>query len=499
MKDLVSMTNPDILPSTTKKDVTNVESKEIQNMEYPEFHSDIETESDDEGVPELEEEEVPRWRQLLPDHKDVKNLKRVKKKKKKKKVKKEKETKIEIPIDRPTIKCVRPGCTQEKVLAKGTTVFDYSGTNFHAVDEIIKRQPPNFSGTDLEGKLRHLTEWTTNGRPTVVCFYVPWSGPCALQIPIFHDKALKHPVPVIPPGGVDFILCSCDHIGTFDKSGYDLIHQFHKNHGMHASNLIHMVISKDTIHKVHQYGVEYFPHLCLINKDGAVLANYDAFNWDLVIKAEIFSRVAIEKRTLNMTEFHTAWQLMGNPRLKNWDLKIKWKEIMIKKWKATAISEANKVDKDELDLKIELEENTNKSDIPLMEAAGQKIKTKFQSAVFKLLVIGRFLRSQNKVKELHIIHDSEEKVENLNEKEIDWFELESKCTLDGFDIHQMLDLPLPGSRPSPKYKIDKNTSSYYREIDRHREFWECHGCSTHNKDMLTDACVMCGLVRGSPG
>eukprot|EP00941_MAST-03F_sp_MAST-3F-sp1_P001928 g1928.t1 len=463
------------------KTLTSVEEKS-ENSTQPDFGFDLEPDSD-EGVPQLEEEEIPKWRAIMPvstNNDFTKLLRKARKKKKKKKKKDIKVEKVIVRRDLPSISPLQAGCTSENILACGTTTFDYSGAKHHAPEEIIGRQPPNFSGFDLDGKLRNLTDWTTNGRPTVLCFYVPWSGPCQLQVPLVEKQAHKYPVPVIPPGGVDFVICSCDHIGAFDKNPVDLIKEFHTNYNLTAPNLTNMTISKDSLHKIHQYGVQYFPHLCLINKDGVVLANFSDFNWDLVTKAEIFANITREKRFMNMKEFHLAWQMMGYAAMTDWYLKVKWKEIMLQKWENQAKQAAEKaiiVAEQEAELERHQVENENSS---MSEQKRQKIvrksiKKRLRNTLNKLATVG-WLRRQIEAKEKETSTSTSSEDDDTDRKEArkeetNWIELDSEGWLDGLDISQMLNLPMPETKLPKKFRVDSNTDTYLKEVDRHREYW----------------------------
>lgn len=441
-------------------------------------NSDVDHVDSDDGVPKLEAEEVPKWRAIMPaaESADFRKLLRKKHKKAKKKEKKKKKAKPKAIL--PPIIVSRSGCTREDVLAAGTSTFDYSGTKYHASAEILGRQPPNFSGTDVSNKLRHLTDWTTNGRPTVVCFYVPWSGPCQMQVPELEKRAHKYPIPVIPPGGVDFILCSCDHVGTFDKDGLSMVQEFHKRHKLSAPNVTNMVISEDSAHKIHQYGVEYFPHLCLINKDGVVLSNYSGFVWDLVTKASIFAEVARDARTLDRNQFHTAWQMLGYAPLTDWYLKIKWLELMKGKWERRA-AEAEQKKQEERRKIMLLQVGKLGSDSDNDHPGGD-----FEDA-----------DAAEWAGEEAVTKRAPDKTMNEQDANARWLELDSEGLLEGLDIHQMLDLAMPTTKLKKRHPIDAATKSYYDEIDRHRTFWECPGCSTQNKNMEAFACIMCGIPR----
>jgi hypothetical protein len=471
-------------------------------------NSDIENDSDD-GVPKLMEEEIPKWRAIMPVADMSDDFKKLVRRKHKKVKKRERAAKKKERPILPPIRMVRAGTTPEAVLASGRSVFDYSGTKHHSTDVIVGRQPPNFSGIDMEGRLRHLTEWTTNGRPTVICFYVPWSGPCAMQVPELDRHAKQFPVPVIPPGGVDFVLCSCDHAGTFDKGGLDLVREFNKVHGLSAPNVTHMVIEKDSTHKVHQYGVEYFPHLTLVHKDGVVLANYANFSWDLVTKAAVFSEVAREDRTLDRDQFQAVRQMLGYAPLSDWYLKIEWMRVMRSKWESRARADAAKAAAEAEAAKLQAGGGGSSHDGDGDDGDGKSLGDRLRAARTKLSALtalragatsdangvaeaaaGAAQNSEGTERARALVLVD---LEEMDDKR--WIALDDRGLLDGFDILQMLAYDLPTTKLKEPTPVDPVTLSYYKEIDKHRRFWECEVCEHRNQDMKAFACAMCGIKK----
>ena len=39
---------------------------------------------------------------------------------------------------------------------------------------------PNLTCKTTDGRVSNLARYFQNGKPTLLCFYVPWSGPCRL-------------------------------------------------------------------------------------------------------------------------------------------------------------------------------------------------------------------------------------------------------------------------------------------------------------------------------
>ncbi len=206
---------------------------------------------------------------------------------------------VENEEDRPPeverIRVFYPGhCFDEDL---GMTRSNREATKiFPNPKDLIKNKSasPNLSCLRLDNTVTSTAEWFQNGKPTVLCFYVPWSGPCQLAA-VEMEKQYD-----LYGGQLNFVLINVDYNGTVTETAIEVSKKFGKAHGI--SKINHIVMDETSKYRLGLYGVTFFPHFTVVSTArtrNQILINYDDFEWEIVRRLSACTKETVASRSAN--------------------------------------------------------------------------------------------------------------------------------------------------------------------------------------------------------
>ena len=153
---------------------------------------------------------------------------------------------------------------------------------------------PNLNCLTLDEKITSLGPYFQNGKPTLLLFYVPWSGPCRLAAKEFERKYEEY------GGNINFVLVNVDSRGTIMKSAVEISRAFADDNNI--ENVRHLVLEEDAKMRLALYGVSFFPHFAIVGSTAVrnqLLLNFDHFDWEAVRRLNATTKETIASRSAN--------------------------------------------------------------------------------------------------------------------------------------------------------------------------------------------------------
>eukprot|EP00939_MAST-03C_sp_MAST-3C-sp1_P001477 g1477.t1 len=205
---------------------------------------------------------------------------------------------FEIPeIQR--IECVIPGhCNIPEIGIAKMGETNVAKISLRSAEDILDSNAtaPNISCLTLEGRVTSLGQYFQNGKPTLVCFYVPWSGPCSLAAVEMENHFSEY------GGAINFVLVNVDYRGTIMKNALEVSKTFSEEHKL--KKITHLVMEEDAKMRLGLYGAEYFPHFSIVGSTAVrnrVLLNFDNFDWEAVRRMNALTKETVASRSANST------------------------------------------------------------------------------------------------------------------------------------------------------------------------------------------------------
>jgi hypothetical protein len=157
-----------------------------------------------------------------------------------------------------------------------------------------KAAAPNLSTKHLDGSVSSTSEYFQNGKPTVICFYVPWSGPSQLAAVEMEKQYDAY------GGSVNLVLINVDYNGTVTERATEVSVAFAKTHKI--SKIHHVVMDETSKYRLGMYGVSFFPHFVVVSTArtrNQILLNYDDFEWEVVRRLSATTKETVASRSAN--------------------------------------------------------------------------------------------------------------------------------------------------------------------------------------------------------
>ena len=154
-----------------------------------------------------------------------------------------------------------------------------------------KSAAPNLSCLHLDGSVTSTAEFFQNGKPTVLCFYVPWSGPSQLAAEEMENQYDAY------GGSINLVLVNVDYNGTITERATEVSVQFAKKHNI--TKIHHVVMDETSKYRLGMYGVTFFPHFVVVSTArtrNQILLNYDDFEWEVVRRLSATTKQTIASR-----------------------------------------------------------------------------------------------------------------------------------------------------------------------------------------------------------